>query len=360
MFRLIASFIFLLSAWPSAAFTSLHVFGDSASSVTYGLGDPLYYNGRSCNGRIWTEVLAQRQGLPFETNKTIAFFGHYSDILLTNVTTYPPPPDASTALCVVWVNNADFVGMIFSNSPPYISNAATMTFWTNRMNLSLANHSNVIQTLYAKGLRTLLMPNVVDLGQTPFLNGADASSRAFIRQRIVSYNVAFTNLLTQAQLANPGLVIRSPDLFSLLDIIVTNAGAYGLTNALSAGVMVDALTDATPAFANKAFNGPCTNHIFWDYINPGAKAQAIVANIAHQSLTPVRWTNIARLTGSNRLDAVNLPIGQAGFIEAGTNFTQWSAALAISPTNSSQSFFLVPSGPQQFYRQRFTHDWAWP
>lgn len=345
-------------ALPAGAFTSLHVFGDSASSVTYGLGNPLFYNGRSCNGRIWTEVLAQRQGVSFETNKIVAFFGHYSTLLVTNAANYPTPGDAATALFVVWVNNADFVGMTGDNSPPYVSNAVTMTFWTNRMNQSLNNHSNVIQSLYNKGARTLLMPNVVDLGLTPYFNATDVPSRNFLRQRTAQYNAAFAALLNQAQAALPGLVIRSPDFFKLLDNVVSNAPAYGLTNALENGVMVDAVTDFYPI--TPALNGPGTNYIFWDYLNPGAKAMAVMADTAHQSLTPTRVAGVTKLPGTNWLEAVNLPVGLGGFVDATTNFSTWSPVQSFASTNATQGILVQQNGPRQFYRLRFPFAWSWP
>ncbi|MFN3407651.1 MAG: SGNH/GDSL hydrolase family protein [Limisphaerales bacterium] len=358
MKHLLLSLLLLSGAWPAMAFTSLHVFGDSASSLTNGPGTTNYYGGRYCNGRIWVEVLAQRQGLVSDPAKNWSFFGHYSNLLVTNAANYPPPADAATALFVVWVNNADFVGMTFDNSPPYTSNATTMTFWTNRMNQSLANHSNIIQTLYQKGARTLLMPNVVDLGFTPYFNGTAAGSRAFLRQRIVDYNAAFAALLQQRQATLPGLVIRSPDLFTLLDRMVTNAAAYGLTNALAGGIMVDALTD--PAFANKSLNGPGTNHLFWDYLNPGAKAAAVIADLAHQTLTPTRVAALVPQGATLRLDAVNLPIGLPGFVETSTNLVHWTTGPAFLPTNGVQSVTLTPDGPRGFHRLRFPFAWSWP
>lgn len=359
MSKLAWSLLLAMGTWPAAAFTSLHVFGDSVSSLTYvPANNPLFHQGRSCNGRVWVEVLAQRLGLAHDPAKNQSFFGHYSALLVTNAAAYPAPADAATALFVVWVNNADFVGMTFDNSPPYASNAATMTFWTNRMNESLSNHAAVIQTLYNKGARTLLMPNAADLGNTPYFNGTDAASRAFLRQRVRDYNAAFAALLQQRQAALPGLVIRSPDFFALLDNFVTNASVFGLTNATFSGVMVDALSD--PALANRSLNGPGTNHIFWDYLNPGARASAIIADVAHQSLTPTRIVRVLPQGATPSLDAANLPVGLNGFVEAATNLTAWSAAQSFYATRRTQSIDIPPGGQGQFYRLRFPFAWSWP
>ena len=71
-FILCVGFIRFMVLPAQAAFTSFYVFGDSISSTTNGGGGTYYYgtNGlRWSNGRVWVEVLAQRQGLACATNK---------------------------------------------------------------------------------------------------------------------------------------------------------------------------------------------------------------------------------------------------------------------------------------------------
>src|SRR5262245_12023827 len=93
-----------------AAFSSFYVFGDGICSTSANPSPPQYYYGkRYCNGRIWVEVLAQRQGVTYDTNKNVSFFGHTSTALLTNVNAFVPPADASNSLFVIWVCDADFV-----------------------------------------------------------------------------------------------------------------------------------------------------------------------------------------------------------------------------------------------------------
>ena len=62
-----------------------------------------------------------------------------------------------------------------------------------------------------------------------------AADKSFIRQRVIDFNTTFTALLNQANASLPGITIYEPDFFSLLDNVLTNAAAYGLTNALSGG-----------------------------------------------------------------------------------------------------------------------------
>ena len=158
-----------------AAFTSLYVFGDGVCTTTNGPGGSYYYGKRYCNGQVWVEVLAQRQGLTYESNKNWSYYGHYTSQLVTNVNNFAAP-DASNALFVVWCADADFVW----NVQNYGTN---MTQWTNAINQSLTNHFKAITNLYhAKGARTLIMPNAVDLTKVPFyLNYTNQQN--FIRQR---------------------------------------------------------------------------------------------------------------------------------------------------------------------------------
>ncbi len=56
-----------------AAFTSLYIFGDGVSTTTTNHTPtyaPYYYGGRWSNGRVWVEVLAQRQGLSADSKFT--------------------------------------------------------------------------------------------------------------------------------------------------------------------------------------------------------------------------------------------------------------------------------------------------
>lgn len=350
-------FSFLLMAVSTqvrAAFSSLYIFGDSLSATTNN-ADPGYYGQRYSNGRVWTEVLAERQGVTFDTNKDWSFFGHYAPILVTNVNTFTAPGDANTALFVVWVNNADFVFAVNNYLPLDLSNIAT---WTNAINSSLSNHLTAIQTLYSKGARTLIMPNAVDLMQIPNYAATVPTQRAFVRDRVIQYNTGFSNILHQARSSLSNLTIYSPDMFKLLDNVMAQPVAFGLNNALLNGFPVGAVDD--PALTDKSLNGPGTNYIYWDFLHPTAKFHARIADTIQQSIWPVRIGKITALGSSNRLDLVNAPIGMTGFVEGTTNFVSWANAQSVTNTSALQSMLVPVSGPRQFYRLGFPYAWSWP
>ena len=388
MFRFIAGMVlFGLIVFPAqAAFTSLYIFGDGLSTTTTNdessQSATNYYGLRKSNGRVWVELLAQEQGLTnnywYSTNSmdgvsytnlsasstnwsyssnNFSYYGNYSSNVVANLNAFTAPADASNALFIVWVNNADFVGdmgNLFSN---YGTN---ITHWTNAINQSLTSHWEIITNLYyAKGARTLVMPNAVDITVIPQYDSIVSSAdKSFIRQMVINFNTAFAALLTNATNSLPGLDIYEPDVFTLLDDMLTNSAYYGLTNALSGGQSIDALEDTS--LKDKSVNGPGTNYIFWDAVDPTAKAHAQLASLAQQLLSPVQFSQITSLNGSNQLNMANVPVGQNGFVNGSTDLVNWTSVTNINSTNATETIFVPVSGPLQFYQLSFPFAWSWP
>jgi len=341
-----------------AAFTSLYAFGDGVCTTTNntspGVSPTNYHGARFCNGRVWLEVLAERQGLTYLSNRNWSYFGHDSAALTNNVNLFVAPPDVSTALFVVWANDADFVFFITQ----FNANAAALASWTNAMNRSLTNHFRAIQTLYNKGVRTLIMPNAVDLTKVPFFVQLPPAEKAFIRQRIVDYNAAFATRLVLARTTFTNLVIHAPDTFSLFDDIIARAPAYGLTNKLSGGFSIDAIQD--PGLADKSLNGPGASYIFWDYLDPTAKVQEILADTVQHLIAQPQIAAATTLNGGVELHLANLPVGLPGFVDASTNFLNWTPLASFNSTNVAQPVSVPATYPSWFYRLRFPLVWSWP
>ncbi|MGD0252557.1 MAG: SGNH/GDSL hydrolase family protein [Verrucomicrobiota bacterium] len=352
--------LFGLAVRPAqAAFTSIYIFGDGVSATTNNTSSLTnYYGQRFSNGRVWVEVLAQRQGLGANSITNVnwsyssnnwSYVDDYSSNLVKNVGNFNASSNATNALFVVWVNDADFVYDVIN----YTTN---ITQWTNAMNLSLTNHFAAITNLYAKGARTLIMPNAVDIGEVPDYATSGSNRLAFIRQRIIDFNTAFTTTLMNRLRTNyPGITIYVPDFFSLLDNMLTNAAAYGLTNA-----GIDALDSS---LTNQSMTGPGANYIWWDGQDPTAMAQAVMADVVQQLISPAQITNFTLLNGSNQLDVASLPIGLNGYVDGSTNLVlaNWVTQANFNSTNAAQTIFVPASGSLQlFYRLRFPYAWSWP
>jgi phospholipase/lecithinase/hemolysin len=348
-----------------AGFNSIYIFGDTVSSTTNNTApypSPTNFFGqRFSNGRVWVEVLAHRQGLTNDSvtdphwaysSNNCSYFYHTSGDLVRNVGNFSPPANATNALFVVWVNDADFVDDV-------LNDGTNITLWTNAMNLSLTNHFIAITNLYAKNARTLVMPNAVDITRVPDYSNYGSNNLAFIRRRIIDFNVAFsTTLLGRIKSNCPGMTIYVPDFFALLDNIWTNAAAYGLTNAGTYALNLNGPHKLT----NLSMTGPGTNYIWWDDEDPTAKVHEIMADVAQQLLSPARISQITPLKGSNRLDLANGPVGVNGLVESRTNLAagNWTASVNFNAASPTQAVFVPVSGSQQFYRLNFPFSWTWP
>lgn len=350
------------SVRPAAAFTSYYVFGDSLSCTATNPGaGSLYYGKRYSNGRVWVELLAQMQGLAFNpSNNPHAYFGNTSTNLYAQTVAYTPPVDASNALVVIWVNNADFYD-------PVLYDAPNSGAWLNLISNATNNHYKAITNLYAKGIRTLVMPSVVDIATVPFANN-DSTKTNYIHQQCVAYNAAFSNTLNRARANCSGLVIYSPDYFTLLSDMLKNAPSYGLTNALYQGRCISAIYAQSyyPSLPAANINGYGTNYVFWDDTDPTAKVHYIMASTAQQMISPVNINQIIPANGSNQLELVNVPVytntAQNGLVLSRTNLAlgNWRTNTVFSTTNTTQTVWVTNNGPQTFYRLQFPYVWKWP
>jgi len=309
---------------------------------------------RRSNGRVWVEVLAQRQGLNYDPNKNFSYYDHNSSSLLMQIKSSPATYTAND-LVILWVCNSD----TFDSA----QSSANSGQWIVNNSQSQTNHLQIITNLYAKGVRTLILPNAVDISKVPAFNQGSLTS--VMSAGCIDFNAKFTNTLYYFK-TNPaysGLKIYAPDFFKLLNNVITNAAYYGLSNALLNGKSIDALSD----LPNAATNGPGTNYVFWDPENPTAKFHAVIADEAQKLLPQVaRISKITLQAGSNRLDVVDMPGGLNGFVEGATNLApaNWATNLAaFTSSNTTPSVFVPASGPQRFYRLRipyYPYIWSWP
>ena len=89
----------------------------------------------------------------------------------------------------------------------------------------------------------------------------------------------------------------------------------------------------------------------------------VIADFAQQYISPVQFSALKQVNGSNRLDVVNMPIGLTnGFVLSATNLTQknWLTNASFTTLTTPQSLFVPVAGAQQFYRLQFPWQWSWP
>jgi len=366
----------------ASAFNSLYVFGDGICTTNTGPGGSQYYGKRECNGRTWVEVLAQRQGIPIGTNWS--YYGQSSGYMVANVKNFKAPADATNDLFVAWAADADFVGFMGNVYP-----SLTVSDWNNAINTALTNHYTIITNLYAKGVRTLIMPNAVDVTEIPSYNQMSNSVKTLVRGRTIYFNTNLIATANRAMAACRGLTVYVPNVFSLLDNVLTNAAYYGLTNVIYLGQPIDAL-EFLPSVN---INGAANNFIFWNPSAITARMSEVLADTVQQLISPVQVAGLSQVNGSNRLDLVNVPVGLNGFLDGCTNLALggWSTVTNFNSLAPTQSIYVVapqlpfypggyggngsiyPGVPStnvvtvtpvyynsQFYRLRFPYAWNWP
>ena len=319
-------FLIGLAIFPAHAFTSLYIFGDCLSAAS---GNNViangYYGDRWSNGRVWVEVFAQRQGLVFKADTNTCYFGNTSGLMLSEVNSFVPPKDAANALVVIWVNNADMYYPATAGNP-------NLTNFNPVINQAQANHYAAITNLYAKGIRTLIMPNVVDLSTVPAFN-ANPNYANMYHQASLNYNAAFTATLNKARANCPGLTIYVPDFYTLLANLLAHPASYGVTNALYNGKSIDALGAQTVGFPLTSVNGYGANFIFWDPQDPTAMVHNWMASLTQQLISPAQISQLNPGTGIDQLNLGNVPVGQNGFVESCTNLAV-SCWISITNFNS--------------------------
>ena len=104
--------------------------------------------------------------------------------------------------------------MLFTNQNPSIA-----------VGSAIVNLAQEVGLLYGAGARTLLVPNMPDLGRIPF--GLTSGNSAGLTALTVAFNSLLAQTLAQLEGALPGLDIREFDTFAFVDAAIANPAAYG-------------------------------------------------------------------------------------------------------------------------------------
>lgn len=271
----------------NAAYLSLYAFGDSLSDAGNAYAIAGYppsppYAQRFSNGPVAVEQLAAGLGIagfaPSTSGGTDYAVGGAqtgpdiftgSDNYLTyaglsalantgiemqvgNFAGAPPAFDPSTSLFFVWGGANDLFAALTidpSTAPTVAANAVT-------------NLASEIGALAAIGAEHFLVPNLPDLGLTPFgLGSGDSAGLSALSQ---GFNAGLAFALAQLE-SNYGLDIREFDAFGFMHEAIDNPGAFGFTNV-----------------QDPCFNGAtvCANpdqYLFWDPVHPTTSADQFLA-----------------------------------------------------------------------------------
>jgi len=274
-----------------ADYLNIYAFGDSLSdagnayTLTGGLVPPSPpYDQRFSNGPVAVERLASDLGIagfraslslpPGGTDYAVAGAdtgtGNYSTLSL------PFPLDTLFANTGMETQVGSFVG-----APPGFNPATSLFFlWggpndiftalDTNSNLNTAvsdaitNLSNEILALAGIGAEHFLIPNLPDLGVTPF--GLTSGDSAGLTALSAGFNTGLASALTGLR-SSLALDIREFDVFGFMHDVIGDPSAFGLTDVRD------------PCF-NESTLELCANpdqYLFWDRVHPTTTADAVLA-----------------------------------------------------------------------------------
>ena len=259
--------------------TGIVSFGDSLSDVgndyiASGGTQPAptadYYQGRFTNGGNWLEYLAHDLGVAAPVaslagGKDYAFGGASTG---SGTTTYAPGqqvPNVDSQIAMYLSTNTPTAGQLF-------------TIWAGANNLLIGNQNNPtvpaqdiakeITTLAAAGAKQFLIPNLPLLGEIP----ASSSLSAAQRQGLDAWSVGFNQTL-KAEAASLqkslGVQIHIADVQTLFQNVLANPASFGFSNVTGSAI-------------NSSLNGK--GYLFWDAEHPTTGADALVGELAAQSV----------------------------------------------------------------------------
>lgn len=252
-------------------YNSLYVFGDSLSDngnaylLTGGLIPPSPpYAQHFSNGPVAVEHLAAALGIGLSpsvlggTNYAVggATTGTASTIPPLNgtgistqigaFTAASPVFDPAQSLFVVWGGPNDFfLNPVAASIAPAVTNLA-----------------NAITALAGMGAEHILVPNMPDLGTTPFGLSLGAAGSAGLTALSLGFNQGLAQMLGSLDAVLAADIVPF-DTFSLLADVRFNPSVYGFTNV------------SEQCLGNPACTDPDT-FLFWDGVHPTARGHAIL------------------------------------------------------------------------------------
>ena len=186
-----------------------------------------------------------------------------------------PSFDAARTLFSVWGGPNDvFLALALANNPalglsPQLQLAVLQGYTMNAaMNIGLDIHA-----LALLGGKNFLVPNMPDLGETPFGLSQDPTTQSLLTQISMLFNGVLDGTLTQLR-KDPSLDIIEFDTFKALDDLINSDPPIFLNTTQPC---FDATSDQTIAQSIPRIVGGCQNYLFFDSVHPTFATASILA-----------------------------------------------------------------------------------
>lgn len=273
----------------ATAFSSMYSFGDSLSDVgsspsavmsiynLLGNCDPVhpcppYFGGRVSNGPVTAEYLANTV-LP--GGATPANFHSFALIGATTGIGNFGDGGTATALGAFGVPGMALeIGAYMSLSGGAADPNALYFLWggandfltLDDPNNAAQNIASYVQALAGMGATHILVPNLPDLGLTPYVQSLGPFGVAAGHGFSVAFNTTLSSLLDNLSALLPATDITQFDTFAFVNDVVTNPANYGFTDVQTACLSSQLVPCADP-----------DQHLFWDGFHPTTQADAVIA-----------------------------------------------------------------------------------
>jgi len=285
----------------ASVYPAMYNFGDSLSDVgnvyvaTGGAYPVPQYtdgitSGRFTNGKNWVDDLSADLGLGSvlpsilggndfavggaQTGTTLV----HSDVTLVDldqqVLTFQAlkPSPVAGALYTLDIGAND-IGAALS---ALASNAITPADLPMFLADAIGNTVTAVGDLFADGARNLLFYEVPDLSLVPAFEAAGPLGGMLAQE----FNQGVLQGIARLEGGPDGLTVFDLPIFSEIDAIVKDPGAFELTNAQ------DPCFSGDPKTPGTVCDSPDT-YLFWDHEHPTAAGHALTAGFAEKLLTPV-------------------------------------------------------------------------
>lgn len=266
-----------------AKISKVVVFGDSVSdnqnvynATHWEVPSPhSYVSGRFTNGKVWNEYLTDNLGVP---NYNWAVGGAAADDY------YVIPGVVSQVQSYL-----DYMADARNYKPAntlftMLIGANDLINYGRTVESIVANEQSALQSLISSGAKNILVLNVPDLSKSPKMSAAmgfkTQAERDALFFNVNQLNTNVASLVATLKSQNPTVNIRLFDIRTVVDDMLNNPSAYGVTNTTQS--CLDINDDNSMNYAQTQGIRPgCTNadtYLFWDLLHPTTKAAQIIAN----------------------------------------------------------------------------------
>jgi phospholipase/lecithinase/hemolysin len=321
---------------PNLNFSKIYVFGDSLSDPgniynatsfvqwfdgLLGLKIPVlppsppYFEGRYSNGLMWIDYLPKDLGITVTPSTELAIFNPLlpfnSPVTITKngLEVSPYFNGATTEQSVNFAfggAQTGFVGsdgefgelipgllqqlewfvedhqLVNASADPnalYIVWAGANDYWSEENpnpEQSVENIEMAITSLYETGARTFLVPNLPDLGETPFAFNGGAEESERLTSLTLEHNAELDETIDDLRDELTGINIIEFDVYSIFNDAILNPERYGFTNVTEASLDPFTLVPV----------GNPNEYLFWDDVHPTSIVHEYLAEFALDTLTP--------------------------------------------------------------------------